>query len=237
MNILFHSNQISERGTEIALFDYAAGNQKVLQNNSFVAISRERIFDTNVLERFRQNFNIHLYESKEDLKSFIEKNKIDLIYRIIYGKDKEEPLHDSIPHLNHCVFSLNAEDGTFYCPISPFLNRWFRKSYPVLPHIVKQFSGNTKSLRPDLGIPHDAVVFGGYGAEYNFNIPFVHKTIIDIASKRKDIYFLFMNFKPFIDKGAELQNVIFLPKNTDINYKETFIFCAVFRIDCWRWTT
>ena len=36
MNILFHSNQLSERGTEIALFDYAHFNETMLNNKSFI---------------------------------------------------------------------------------------------------------------------------------------------------------------------------------------------------------
>ena len=223
MNILFHSNQICERGTEVALFDYAFGNQNILKNNSFIASPKDRVLDNNVLKNFMQNFPICLYESKKELHDFAEINKIDLIYKIDGGGRETEIFHDKIPHFIHCVFSTIAKQGTFYCPISPFLNRWFRTSYPVLPHIVRKFSGNTQTLRESLKIPPDAVVFGGYGGEGCFNIPFVHKTITKVVHKRKDIYFLFMNFRPFIDIADGGDNIIFLPKNTDVNFKEMFI--------------
>jgi hypothetical protein len=224
MNILFHSNQICEQGTEVALFDYALGNKNILKNHSFIAAPKTKVSDIDVLNKFKQNFPVFLYDSHKELHDFAEANKIDLIYKIIHGKGKEEIFHEKIPHFIHCVFSTKAKHGTFYCPISPFLNRWFRTAYPVLPHIVKKFPGNTQTLRETLGIPHDAVVFGGYGGKGSFNIPFVHKTIIEVASK-KNIYFIFMNFNSFINKDNSYgrDNIIFLPKNIDINYKETFI--------------
>jgi len=225
MNILFHSNQISEQGTEVALFDYALGSQNILKNHSFITSPKDKVFDNNILIKFKQKFPVYLYDSDSDkeLNDFIIGNKIDLIYKITHGITKEKKIHEKIPHFIHCVFSTETKQGTFYCPISPFLNQWFRTAYPVLPHIVKKFFGTTDTLRESLGIPYDAVVFGGYGGKGSFNIPFVQKTIIEIAIKRKDIYFLFMNFIPFIDNSEVPNNIIFLPKNTDINYKETFI--------------
>jgi hypothetical protein len=221
MNILFHSNQICERGTEVALFDYALGNQNILRNISFIAAPKNKILDINRLNTFKQYFTICLYESKQELNDFLKANKIDLIYKIVHGEHSEDIFHDNIPHFLHCVFSTNRKQGTFYCPISSFINKWYRTKYPILPHIVKKFPGNTKSLRDILGIPQNAVVFGGYGGNDSFNIQFVHKTIIETAQKRNDIFFLFMNIKPFTSRYE--RNIIFLPKNTDTEYKEIFI--------------
>jgi len=223
MNILFHSNQLSERGSEIALFDYALGNQNILKNNSFIAAPKNRVFDENVLNKFKQNFTVYLYESIKDAQDFAESNKIDLIYKIAHGGMKEYLLHDKIPHFIHCVFSTKAKYGTFYCPISEYLNKWFRTDYPVLPHIVKKFSGNPETLRETLNIPHNATVFGGYGGEKQFDIPFVQQAIAEIARKRKDIYFIFMNFHSFLASEEKINNIIFLPKNTERGYKEKFI--------------
>jgi hypothetical protein len=221
MNILFHSNQISERGTEIALFDYAAGNQNILKNRSFVASPKDRVFDARVLEKFEKNFEVCLYKHQDELNEFLNKNKIELIYMISHGGSREALISDTIPVFIHCVFSTKEKYGTFYCPISGFLNKWFRTKYPVLPHIVKQFPGNTGTLREELHIPQNAVVFGGYGGENSFDITFVHEVIRQTARQRKNIYFVFLNFKPFTNE--ELTNILFLPKNTDIDYKEKFI--------------
>jgi glycosyltransferase involved in cell wall biosynthesis len=119
------------------------------------------------------------------------------------------------------VFSTTKKQGDFYCPISNFINKWYKTNYPVLPHIVKPFSGNKDNLRNDLHIPETATVFGGYGGEDSFDIEFVQELIVDIAEKHKNIYFLFLNFKSFTMKKHE--NIVFLPKNTDLEYKEKFI--------------
>jgi len=222
MNILFHTNQISERGTEIALYDYAIGNQTVLNNTSFVASPKDRIFDQNILDKFKESFFVFLYQSKDELYNFIENNNINLIYKIENGKEIDSLLHENIPHFIHCVFTIQYKHGNFYCPISPFLNYWYKKSYPVLPHIVKKFPGNIETLRKTLNIPDNAIVFGGYGGMTSFNISFVQKEIINVANKYKNIYFLFMNFNSFINDNS-LNNIIFVQKNTDINYKEIFI--------------
>ena len=36
MNIVFHSNQLSLRGTEVAIYDYARYNEEYLGNNSII---------------------------------------------------------------------------------------------------------------------------------------------------------------------------------------------------------
>ena len=62
------------------------------------------------------------------------------------------------------------------------------------------------------------LVIGWYGGN-NFEIPFVRQAVINIANKRKDIIFLFMNQDPFCD----LSNVIFIEGTTDQNQKVAFI--------------
>jgi hypothetical protein len=222
MNILFHSNQIGERGTEVALFDYAIGNKNILKNNSFIAVPKEKDFDTQVLEKFKNNFMICLYSNQKEFENFVLKNDISLIYKIVHGKKETLPEID-IPFFIHCVYSTQSKYGTYYCPISEYINRWFRTKYPVLPHIVKKFPGISTTLKKELNIPNNAVVFGSYGGEDSFNISFVHQAICEIAKEQKDIFFIFMNIKSFINNNEEYKNILFLPKNTDLIYKERFI--------------
>lgn len=222
MNILFHSNQISERGTEVALFDYAIGNQNIPGNRSYIAVPETKIFDIPTFEKFKMHFEIFLYKSIEELNQFIAEKKIQLLYKIAFG-NREELTVTSIPVFIHCVFTTREKYGDYYVPISEYLNIWFKTRYPVLPHIVHKFSGTDKNLREDLRIPGNAVVFGGYGGESSFNIPFVKDVICTVAKERKNIYFIFMNFKPFTPSSETIENIIFLPKNSDRQYKELFI--------------
>jgi len=62
------------------------------------------------------------------------------------------------------------------------------------------------------------LVIGWYGGN-NFEIPFAKQAVIDVASKRKDIVFLFMNQDSFCD----LENVIFIAGTTDQYQKVSFI--------------
>jgi len=222
MNILFHSNQLSERGTEVAMFDYALGNLKVLGGRSFIAAPKNRVFDKSVLDKFKSNFTVCLYNSLLELQDFIDVSQINLIYKIVHGGTKDELLHDKIPHFIHCVFSTEAKYGAFYCPISECVNKRFGTKYPVLPHIVKTFEEveiNKSIFRLKLRIPENAVVFGSYGGSKSFNIPFVKKSVVQIAKRETGIHFMFMNHEKFCD----LPNVHFLPKTVDLIVKAHFI--------------
>jgi hypothetical protein len=222
LNILFHSNQVSERGTEVALFDYAVGNQKISGNQSYIAVPKTKIFDTPTFEKFKKHFEVFCYNSIEELNQYISSKNIHLLYKIAFG-NREELAVTSIPVFIHCVFTTKERYGDYYIPISDCLNIWFKTKYPVLPHIIHKFSGTDKNLRDDLHIPANAVVFGGYGGKSSFNIQFVKDVIYAVAKKRKDIFFIFMNFESFIPAGDDIKNIIFLPKNSDRQYKEFFI--------------
>lgn len=219
MNILFHTNQISERGTEIAIFDYAEGNENIIFGKSFIAVPNISSINIQVLKRFSSRFNILLYNNLFELEIFIKNNKIELLYQIVSG-DKEEILTTIIPVFIHCVFSTVHPFGDYYCPISHFLNDYYGTNYPVLPHIVKPFPGIDGNFRKELDIPLSATVFGGYGGKQQFNIDFVKRVVINIAKESTNIYFIFLNFEPFINN---VKNIIFLPGNSNIEYKEKFI--------------
>jgi hypothetical protein len=211
---------MSERGTEVALFDYALGNVNILRGKSFIGVNIDKVYDDEVLKKFQAKFRVFLYKSPHKLVSFIKANGIELIYQITSGK-KENTITDIIPTFVHCVFTTAEKYGDIYCPISDYLNKYYRTKHPVLPHIVKKFPGSNQTLRDNLGIPHTAVVFGGYGGKDSFNIPFVKDVIQNIARNHGNIYFLFLNFTKFTNEN--LDNILFLPKNTDIPYKESFI--------------
>jgi glycosyltransferase involved in cell wall biosynthesis len=80
------------------------------------------------------------------------------------------------------------------------------------------------NMRAELNIPEDAVVFGGYGGEYQFSIPFAQKVVYEVAkSNPTRIFFLFANFRRFC---PELPNIIHLPTIYDPSEKTRFINTA-----------
>ncbi len=74
-------------------------------------------------------------------------------------------------------------------------------------------------MRQELGIPPDAFVIGRHGACETFNLKFVHEAVIKALSKRKDLYFVFVNTHRF----CEHERVIHLPVITDTLAKSNFI--------------
>ena len=225
MNIVFTSNQLSERGTETALIDYAYANEEFSDNKSILAFPEHRIFDKNRYESLAKRFKILLYKDSDDFNNQLKMENADLVYAIVSGSHPD--ITDEITVCKtfvHSVFSLSRRHGTYYVPIHEYLNKAFRKRYPVLPHIVRKFPDFQKmeNLREKLGIPENAKVFGYYGGSTNFNIPFAKEACIEIAKKESDIYFLFMNISDFTNH-EKLSNIIFLPGSTDLEKKSEFI--------------
>jgi hypothetical protein len=82
-----------------------------------------------------------------------------------------------------------------------------------LPHIIDfpcklQIKSNPSllSYRKFLNIPDTSIVIGRHGGKDSFNISFVYDSIMNILSKRDDVYFLFAGeipsifFKKLVDK-------------------------------------
>jgi glycosyltransferase involved in cell wall biosynthesis len=74
----------------------------------------------------------------------------------------------------------------------------------------------------DIAVPEDAIVFGRYGGDDSFDIPWVKKTVVETAKKRPDICFLFLNTREFC-RVADLPNIRFLPPTSDPVLKRKFL--------------
>ena len=67
--IAFHANQLSLRGTEIALFTYAKYNEDILGNKSVIFSSPNNNLDS--LGKFQERFEVkllHFYEYEQYLR-------------------------------------------------------------------------------------------------------------------------------------------------------------------------
>jgi hypothetical protein len=218
MNIAFHSGQLGVRGTEIALYDYAHHNIELLGNQSIIISNRNS--DLSGLEKFRNRFNVFLYEDFSEVRSIIDSNKIDLIY-YIKGGSNDGLLVPGIKNVVHSVFQYKQPHGDVYAYVSKWLSQKASNGeLPYVPHMIDILKhDHNMNYREYLSIPKDAIVFGYYGGPISFNIEFARKAVIDVATKNKNIYFMFMNSEKF----CELDNVIFLDSTTDIQNKIGFI--------------
>tara|TARA_R110001592_G_scaffold127775_3_gene339789 strand:- start:2319 stop:3281 length:963 start_codon:yes stop_codon:yes gene_type:complete len=221
MNIAFYSNQLCLRGTEVALYDYAKYNEKILGNTSFIISGQNS--DLAAKPKFDQQFpnRVKLVDSWTTAIDVFHKEKIDWVYISkqgnIDGFDTDE-----FPTLIHTVFRNNEPHGNIYSFISDWLARdqGYDPNTHSLPYICEPLPQINQDLRSELNIPTDAKVFGCYGGSTEFNIGSTHTAIKDTVHERDDIYFIFMNINKFCEDHKQ---IIHLPGSYDMIYKSKFV--------------
>ncbi len=219
MKIAFHSNQLGVRGTEIALYDYAFYNREILGNKSIIVSDRNA--DMSAYEKFNREFEVILYDRFEEVIPILHSKRIDVAYFQKSGQ-YDGKLIPNMKNVVHSIFQFHQPHGDVYSYISKWLSQKMSNGInPYVPYIVDFLKyDHQMNYREFLGIPNNAFVFGYYGGPTSFNIEFAKKAVVDVASKYKDIYFLFMNSEPFCDG---MDNVIFLDATTDMERKVGFI--------------
>jgi hypothetical protein len=169
------------------------------------------------LERFSKSFETINYTSQSDMISILKSAKIDMYYKQSFRTEDMAKL--PVFSVGHAVFDYNRPFGNVWA----YISRWLayhasggRCGY--VPYIVEmpEADGN---LREGLGIPEDATVIGRYGGMGQFDIPFVHRAVMDVLEKRKDIYFLFANTQVF---GTH-ERIIYVPVIHSPEEKARFI--------------
>ena len=221
MDIIFHCDELNERGTAIACYDYAYFNQKLLGNKSIIFYDKKLRNNVGILEKFQNQFTVIGYEDFEEIDKNIS-NKYDLMY-VIKGGNLDHLCSSHIPTMVHAVFpqSIFQIHGSSYAFISEWISKKSLYIIPTVPHIVNiPLVSNRFNLRRELCIPEKATVFGSYGGKNSFDIEFVKDVVIPFVLRNKnDVYFLFMNYEKFIDHPR----AIFLPISIKKEYKEKFV--------------
>jgi hypothetical protein len=224
--IAFLSNKLTLRGTEVALYDYAHYNEKILGNKSIIitrdynTIKHEYDVDIQSYEKFQSRFQIEYYNNHNiinDLDSIVLKNNITHLY-IIKAGGWDNIISNKCKNLIHCVFTTKQPHGQVYSVVGKIVNDLCNTNYPIVPHMIS-VPFNIENLRNELKIDDNAIVFGRYGGKDSFDIKFVHDVIKKIVEIRNDIYFLFMN----TDFFYEHKQIIYLPGTTDMIFKRKFI--------------
>jgi len=219
----FLSNQLTLRGTEIAMYDYADFNETILNNKSIIITrnynivkhGRDASLETYI--KFKKRFQVEYYVSQQDIDAIVERYKITHLY-IIKAGIWDGLISTKCINLIHCVFNTSQPHGQIYSAISNDVNRLFNTNYPVVPHMIRNFETDL-DLRQELKIPSDAIVFGRYGGLETFDIEFVHQAIQKILETRSDVYFIFINTYKF----ATHPQIIYLNGTTSMEYKRKFI--------------
>lgn len=216
--VAFWDNGLGERGTSVALYDYAYYNKHLLQNSSFIFYDKNHSGNNlAVINKFEKEFPVFAVEDFTQIDYILVKEHIKYIY-IIKPGEKDSRITRFAKNCIHCVFDCSHPHGDIYSSISAWV-KGNNGQYPVVPHMIN-LPKHTDNLRESLGIPPEAVVFGGYGGKPSFDIDFVQRAVDYVAQNNDNIFFLFANFNKFCDGR---HNIIHLPTITDTNKKVSFI--------------
>ena len=214
----FHSNQLCERGTEVAMFDYAYYNQKLYGNKSIIFYCKHSNYnDNNIICKFEKEFKCYAYNNFSDINKIILDEKIDYFYNIKSGTKDDNQIVTKCPNLIHAVFTVDPH-GDKYATISKYLSNKYNNVVDYIPHMINLPNCN-ENMRDKLHIPNNTIVFGRYGGFYQFDIEIAHNAIKKMLELDSNLFFLFVNTNKFY----EHPRIVYLDKITDPIEKVKFI--------------
>lgn len=220
MRWLLHTDSLNLRGTAVAVKDYCQGLLE-LGHEVIVAYCRAHPEnDAGVVTTMSQMVELLPYENFAELERNANKRGIERAYFIKSG-ERDDKCFSSIYSCIHAVFPTDVREvhGDAFAFVSEWLSLEFSNGMvPWVPHVVSLPSVEG-CLRGKLNIPSSALVFGGMGGSESFDIEFVRRVIVECVEIRSDLYFLFLNIKPFTSH----ERIRFLPGDNNILRKVRFI--------------
>lgn len=224
--LAFHTYNLSIRGSEVAIYEYALQHQKVLGGESVIFAPASvytaqnhkgcNTYDAKIGEKFVKAFGEpYLYNDLEHMDELLRATGCDALH-ILKSGENDGIVSKVIPTIVHCVFICNQENqhGDIYAGISDcVVGKYYNKprdlsfAAPVIGHITEGLvtpDGREISSLNTLDFPTDAVVIGRYGGRETFDIPFVKEVIIDIV-QNTNICFLFANTDWFPPKHPQIK--------------------------------
>lgn len=223
LQVCFHSNQAGERGTEVALYDYAHFNEVLLHHKSWIIFPDiETVRNGPSLQKFQKRFNVTTYtvspncpiSGGPELTRTAKKVGCDFLYVIKGGQMLSEPIFPTCvtsDHVHvgfHAVFAWEPH-GSSYAAISRDVTQ-SQVGRAVVPHMVSQpnvpsnLSKSQVGLRQRFGIPPTALVLCRHGGRMTFDVPFVHDKIWQLISDYNEttLHFMFMGTNHFSSQNC-----------------------------------
>lgn len=216
LSIAFHSGHLCERGTDVAMYDYALYLKK-MGAQCYIFYPTNGNNNQKVIKKFTDEFSTIRYNSLPEIEKYIIDHDIRYLYQILYGYPEYQS--PNCRNLIHAVFDPRTSWGQRYATISDYLLKQFKLKIPYVPHMINLPEGITENLRSSLGIPDSAIVLGRYGGYNDFNVIDAHLAIKHILDTREDIYFLFANTDIFYSHPR----IIYYPTIVDLDLKVKFI--------------
>jgi GR25 family glycosyltransferase involved in LPS biosynthesis len=226
LRIGFHNMQLCDRGSTIAMYDYAHYNETLLGNESYIVYDatsprNRRDVIAKCEKRFGKDRVVGYTGGMLSVEQFIQDADLDAMYIIKFGT-VDKFVFQGCPTLVHSVFEIEPH-GYRYATVSKYLKDYHtpsdltqseRDKIRVVPHMIDMPPveevrdgikiGELTDYRKHLGIPgeSEAFVIGRYGGIKQFNLPQVHDAIKQFLNApqvpgSKPVYFLFANTLPF----------------------------------------
>lgn len=219
MRIAFHLNELTLRGTGVAVFDYARHCQSILGIEPvIVSKKRSKHHDKLAIQHFESHFPLKLYSFPFQLDALCKRKQIEILYAIKGSSDK---LHaKGVRNVVHGVFDTCPPHGDRFAYVSEWLADHASQSrYPAVPHIV-DLPSVEGDLRADLEIPATATVLGRHGGWDTFDLEIAHRAVEQWVNLDRSNHFVGMNTKPF---GPPHPQIHLLPSSADLIQKVKFI--------------
>ncbi len=221
MNIAFYVDEMNLRGVALSTYLFALNNIKILKNKSFIFYNKKNFRNKiEIIKKFKKKFiTIGIIDFKE-IDEYKEKFKIDYLYTQKSG-NKDNWESQKIKTLIHAVYpqKINQIHGYNYAYISEWLsNNFSNKKIPCISLITEE-KKITSNLRKNLNIKKKNTIFGCHGGESSFDMKFVQSAVLNIAKKRKDIFFIFLN----INKFCNHPQIMFLKGTSNESFKKKFV--------------
>jgi hypothetical protein len=179
--------------------------------------------DAEVIAKFQKNFQVIGVPDFSMVDNILSNINCDIFY-ITKAGGYEGQVSRVCKTVVHCVFNYSQPHGNVYAGISNWINGGNGingdRVFPVVPYMVDLPADTDKNMRKELNIPEDAVVYGRHGGYGQFDIPYVHNIVYNVAKEYPNIYFLFLNTQKFC---PDLPNIIHLGRIIDIEKKIEFI--------------
>jgi hypothetical protein len=237
--LLFHCDEINERGSAAALFEYISYCQ-LLGHEVTWAYNLESPNRLGSLAIINQKFETIGISNFERFAISAQKN-YDWVYFLKKGTN-DGLLIPRIPNNVHAIFQYYQPHGDSYAYISEWLARAMARSHnefiprrlrPYFPyesiHLESvPFSVDmpkpTGSMREEYGIPAEAKVCLRFGGLETFDIPWVKKTLVETLDDTPELWFLGVNTEKFTDH----KRAIFAPAVYGLQAKANLISSSDF---------
>jgi hypothetical protein len=208
--LIFHVDQLSERGTSTAVYEYA---RIIRELNMQASITYPIESDLSGLNLFKNEFELIPYKNFTELK--YNSRNFDLAYFLKYGTN-DKKLIPGIPNFVQAVFPTFHPHGTKYFYVSQWLAEYMKNKhknslrgriskfrgtinatdFDYLDHCVDMPKPN-EDIRAIYGIPNDAIVGIRYGGYKTFDLPWIKKWIVEELERNADFWFIAINTEKF----------------------------------------